>query len=273
VDFPVAAHREGIEPLRDFLKDQLCEIGAQLHPWVTPPHNETVCERNSFPGNLPKELEAAKLRALTERIELNFGVKPRLYRAGRYGTGANTAEILKSLGYKIDCSVLPGASGKSSYATDYRGAPVRPYWPRSGEDLLEIPVTASSIGFARSAADYLTPLVSKKIVQRLRIPGVLARVGMFDRVRLSPEGNTLAEAKRLTRFLLRNGQAIFVVSYHSPSLGIGNTPYVRSEEDRAKFLDWLQSYFDFFFGELNGVPTTPTSVWEEAIARRGDVSG
>src|SRR6185312_3566371 len=126
VDFPVADHREAVEPLRDFLNDKLCEIGAQLHPWVTPPHNETVCERNSFPGNLPKELEAAKLRALTERIERNFGVKPLLYRAGRYGTGPHTAEILNELGYKIDCSVLPGVSGRSSYATDYRGAPVRP---------------------------------------------------------------------------------------------------------------------------------------------------
>ena len=50
VDFPVADHREAVEPLRDFLSGNLCEIGAQLHPWVTPPHNETVCERNSFPG-------------------------------------------------------------------------------------------------------------------------------------------------------------------------------------------------------------------------------
>lgn len=272
VDFPVADRPGGIEPLRDFLKDGVCEIGAQLHPWVTPPHTEVVCERNSFPGNLPKDVEAAKLGALTDRIACSFGARPILYRAGRYGTGANTAGILRDLGYKIDCSVLPGAFGGASYATDYQWAPARPYWPNPGGDLLEIPVTASAIGFARPAADILTPFMSNKIVRRLRVPGVMARIGMFDRVRLSPEGNTVAEAKRLTKFLLRNGQAIFVVSYHSPSLGIGNTPYVRSEADRAKFLDWLKSYLDFFFGELNGLPATPTQVWQEAAARRAGAS-
>ncbi len=40
VDYPVAAQPSGYEPLRDLLSSGGCEIGAQLHPWVTPPHEE-----------------------------------------------------------------------------------------------------------------------------------------------------------------------------------------------------------------------------------------
>src|SRR5712671_3057684 len=53
VDFPVAAQEDGFKPLLEFVQSRTCEIGAQLHPWVTPPHEEEVCERNSFASNLP----------------------------------------------------------------------------------------------------------------------------------------------------------------------------------------------------------------------------
>ena len=68
VDYPVASQRDGLEPLRDLLKDDACLIGTQLHPWVNPPFDEEVSERNSFPGNLPPDLERAKLEALTRAI-------------------------------------------------------------------------------------------------------------------------------------------------------------------------------------------------------------
>ena len=58
VDYPVAGRQEGSTPLRELYDDSLCEIGAHLHPWVNPPDEEVVSPRNSFPGNLPRELEA-----------------------------------------------------------------------------------------------------------------------------------------------------------------------------------------------------------------------
>ena len=37
VDYPIASQRDGLEPLRDLLKDDACLIGTQLHPGSTRP--------------------------------------------------------------------------------------------------------------------------------------------------------------------------------------------------------------------------------------------
>ncbi len=42
VDYAVASQSMGYGPLREFLADGRCAIGAHLHPWVNPPHLEEV---------------------------------------------------------------------------------------------------------------------------------------------------------------------------------------------------------------------------------------
>ncbi len=74
VDYAVAAQRDGYEPLLEYLRSKRCEVGAQLHPWVNPPIEEELVERNSFAGNLPEELESEKIRVLTRTIEDNFAL-------------------------------------------------------------------------------------------------------------------------------------------------------------------------------------------------------
>ena len=56
-------------PLREIHASGRCEIGAHLHPWVSPPFDEEVNARNSYPGNLPRELERKKLAELVDAIE------------------------------------------------------------------------------------------------------------------------------------------------------------------------------------------------------------
>ena len=94
VDYPVATAPEAIAVLRPAIAAGKAEIGIQLHPWVNPPHDEAVNERNSFAGNLPPPLERAKFEQLLTVIEQNFGTRPLIYRAGRYGVGPATAELL-----------------------------------------------------------------------------------------------------------------------------------------------------------------------------------
>ena len=50
-------------------------VGTQLHPWVNPPFDEEVTAANSFVGNLPAALEAAKLDVLTDAITPAFGTR------------------------------------------------------------------------------------------------------------------------------------------------------------------------------------------------------
>jgi hypothetical protein len=97
VDYPVASQKTGYTLLREFVSSGRATIGAHLHPWVSPPHEEDVSSFNSYPGNLSAQLEEAKLTLLTDQITDTFGARPTIYKAGRYGLGPNTGEILSKL--------------------------------------------------------------------------------------------------------------------------------------------------------------------------------
>lgn len=266
LDYPIAVQEAGYRPILDMLGAKECEIGAQLHTWVTPPHVEEVSERNSYAGNLPASLERQKLETLVDAIERRFGFRPRLYRAGRYGTGSHTPSILDALGFDVDCSVVPGGTWLSPFAPDYCGVMARPYWLETRRPILEIPVTVGTVGLVRDLGDDFYHRIRSGVPGRLRVPAVMARTGLLNRIRLSPEGNSLVESKRLTRRLVADGCRVFAISYHSPSLEPGNTPYVRDRDDLARFLDWIEQYLEFFFGEMNGIADTPRGLHEWALA-------
>ncbi|MBU8536738.1 glycosyltransferase [Falsiroseomonas tokyonensis] len=255
VDYPVATQEAGRAPLRELLADGACEIGAQMHPWVTPPFTEEVNERNSYAGNLPVDLELAKARCLTDALAEAFGEAPRIYRTGRFGAGPRTADILKSLGYLADSSVTPHwpAGGVTGGPAGNWAFSAKPYWTDRDRTLLEIPVSAALVGhLAGTRAEGLAPQIFGRGGERLRLGGALARFGLLERIRLSPEGMTLEEAKRLTRHMLAQGHRSFVLTYHSPSLAPGNTPYVRDAAQLARFLGWLDDYYAFFREEVGG---------------------
>jgi hypothetical protein len=268
VDYPVASQSDGYVPLRELLVDGVCEIGAQLHPWVNPPHGERINVYNSFPGNLPRELEMAKLAALTGTIEENFGVQPRVYKAGRYGVGPNTAAVLAQNGYKIDASVVSRRSFAFEHGADFTEIDARPYWFGPRSELLEIPLTCDFTGLLREVGRRLYPRLSSRLGRQLHVPGLLARTSLLNRIHLTPEGVTLMEAKLLTRTLLASGTRIFLLAYHSPSLEPGHTPYVQDQGDLRRFIDWLDGYLEFFRGEVNGRPVTPTELYALLDAER-----
>src|SRR3546814_2522820 len=91
VDHPIATSARAVDILRGILEDGTAAIGTQLHPWVNPPFDEAPTRANSYPGNMPRAIDAAKLDVLTDAIVAAFGVRPRPYRAGRYGLDPATA--------------------------------------------------------------------------------------------------------------------------------------------------------------------------------------
>ncbi|WP_137180299.1 glycosyltransferase [Roseomonas sp. AR75] len=259
-DYPVVAQEEGCAPLRELLRDGRCDIGAQLHPWVNPPFLEEVTGHNSYAGNLPAALEYEKARRLTEAIQDRLGVQPRIFRAGRYGAGRRTADVLKRLGYLADSSlpVCWPPEGTEWTRGDWPHC-ARPHWLDRERRLMEIPVSAALVG--RLATRYgtrLAPIAYGGSGQRALGAG-LARLGLLERIRLSPEGITTEEARRLVRHMLAQGHGIFVLTYHSPSLEPGNTPYTRREEDVGRLLEWLDDFYTFFREEVGGRPAR----WEE----------
>ena len=197
VDYPVASQKDGYAPLREFLDDGRCEIGAHLHPWVTPPAEEIVNDGNSFACNLPRDLERRKLVTLIETIERNLGVTPTIYRAGRYGANAETRALLEELGFLIDSSVLPWTDLRPMAGPDFRHSSPDPFWFGAGDRLLEIPLTTGFLGLLHRFGETVFPWIGGPRGVRLRATAICARTRLLDRIRLSPEGVTLAEAKRL----------------------------------------------------------------------------
>ena len=269
VDWPVATTPSAIKVLGGLARDGRCEIGAHLHPRVSPPHTEDLSARHSYPGNLPRQLEYDKLAALTEAIERNFGIRPVVYKAGRHGFGPSTPEVLQALGYQVDVSVVPHTSFAADGGPDFRRFSDRPSWFGAAETLLELPLTVGFAGRLAPRGDDLFPRLERPWARRLRVGGMAARLGLLERLRLTPEGNDLAAMKRLTRAMLAQGHRVFTFRYHSPSLGIGHTPYVRTEDDLRAFLSACEGYFEFFAGEVGGRFATVTAIRDELAAAAG----
>ena len=267
IDHPVASTPSAIAHLREYFDDGACEIGAHLHPWVSPPFEEPVNTYNSYPGNLPPALEREKLSRLTETITENFGQRPSVYKAGRYGVGASTANILEELEYDVDVSVVPYTDFSDDGGPDFTDCDDRLRWFGNHRQLLEIPLSVGFAGLAAGFGPALYPATMKPTSCRLRVPGIMARSRMLERIRLTPEGIDHAAHRRLTRSLMRQGQRIFSFTYHSPSLEAGHTPYVRNEDELAAFIDCIERYCDWFINDLGGVPSTPALLFGQLTAQ------
>jgi hypothetical protein len=262
VDFPVASQEQGYRPLREWLESGRCEIGAHLHPWVNPPHDEELSARNSFPGNLPESLEYEKLRRLTDTIATNFKCHPRIYRAGRYGIGPATGAILEELGYQVDTSIVPFTDFSGSGGPNFSSARPEPFWFGPTGGILELPLTVGRCGILRRQGDAVQPALMSGLGSQFHLPGLFARLGLFERIRLTPEGVNFVELKRLTDCLIASGNRIFVLSYHSPSLAPGNTPYVRDEAELQEFLRVLDGYCEYFMTTCGGLASTLGEIYE-----------
>jgi hypothetical protein len=260
VDWPVATSPLAAEILRPAIAAGRAEIGVQLHPWVNPPFNEEVTPPNSFAGNLPADLEAAKFRSLRDIIEDKFGVAPLIYRAGRYGTGPSTADLLAECGLAIDTSVRANFDYSGGGGPDYRHHPLEPYWLDGERQLLELPLTTVFWGMLRRQGQWLYPALGR--VPKLR--GLLSYLGLLERIPLTPEGVSVDEAIRGIDIAIDDGLPVLVFSFHSPSLQAGHTPYVRSESDLDALYDWWRRVLTYC--NMRGVkPTTVGSIMRSVV--------
>lgn len=266
ITHPVLDDAGAVDTLRALVREDRLLPGAHLHPWVTPPHDEPVTAANSFPGNLPPALEAAKLDALTARIEAVLGERPRIYQAGRYGIGPATAGLLAARGYLVDASLAPPFDYRGQGGPDFTRVGPLPRWLGCAPPLLAIPVTGALLGRAGSLTRPLYRAATSALLHPTRLAGLLARAGLAERLRLSPEGHALADLQRLTHALADQGCRVFTLSFHSPSLVPGHTVYVRSEGDRRALLQRLTDYCDWFLETLGGMASDPLALRDELLA-------
>lgn len=239
VDWPVVQDPRAVEIIGDAVRRGTAEVGVQLHPWVNPPFDEELSVYNSFPGNLPPALEAAKFTALRDAIEGAFGSAPLIYRAGRYGLGRHTAAMLKQAGIRIDTSVRPLFDYSPLGGPDYSDHPIMPYWVDADHSLLELPLTSTFCGPLR-------PLGSVIHRAQRHVPTVFSgfsRFRLLERIALTPEGVSSEEARRGIDIALGKGLPVLVMSLHSPTLVPGHTPYARDAAAVERVYDWFAAIY------------------------------
>ncbi len=233
VDHPVATSPQAAEALNQCLAGGRSTVGAQLHPWVNPPFDEDVNGPNSFTGNLPKSLQAAKLAELTRAIAAAFGARPLAYRAGRYGIGPDTFALLRAEGYRLDSSVRPAYDYSPEQGPDFHAIPNRAY--RAG-GLVVLPFTTVFTGALRGSGAGLYRALGGIPKGR----GIAARLHLLSRVSLTPEDMPLADALEAVRVAEGEGLRVLNFAFHSPSVEPGHTPYVRDAADLAAFWRWWE---------------------------------
>lgn len=238
VDYPVVANPESAAIIARMVADGACDIGTQLHPWVNPPFDEAVTPHNSYTANLPRALQRAKLHALTDKIAEVVGRRPIVYRAGRYGIGPETGDLLAEAGYRMDVSIRALFDYRAQHGPDFSRHPIWPWWV--SDDVLEIPLTSAFTGLLRS---------QPRLHDFARARGVFARSGLLNRASLTPEGTPIGEALAAIRQMLDAGVSLFSLSFHTPSIEIGHTPYVRDQADLRRFWQWWDAVFDLFARE------------------------
>ena len=260
VDYPIASDAAAVKLLGGYVVEARADVGVQLHPWVNPPFTEEPCVHNSYACNLPPELERAKLTALHALIVKRFGVKPQIYRAGRYGAGPNSRKILHDLGVSMDTSVRSLFDYTGQGGPNYADCPLYPYWINEGE-LFELPLTTVFSGALQSAGK----MIFSRAFQSLTSRGLLARTGMLERIALTPEGIPAEKAIQAIDIALDQQIPILNFSFHSPSLAVGHTPYVRNNGELERFYDWWVQVF----AHLDARGVKPTHVNE--IARSAGI--
>ena len=252
--YRVAIDSRAADALQDACDRGGGEIAAHLHPWNTPPLLQALVPRNSMLKNLPADLQLAKIERLTAALEETFGFPPRAFRAGRYGLGRDTVGALLRCGYRVDSSVCPFISWEDfDDGPNFVGAPLAPYHlapdrdvtqPAPSGPLVEIPL---SFGFSRRPFSFWEPVRRLLDVAPLRwfhLAGVAARTGLVNRIALSPELASVADMLTLSRQLLELGVPHLQLSWHTPSLKPGLSPFAATAADVARLYASVDAYLD-----------------------------
>ncbi|HUL48594.1 MAG TPA: hypothetical protein VLT79_01125 [Gemmatimonadales bacterium] len=229
------------------------EVGGHLHPWNTPPLREPLIPRNTMTKNLPATLQLEKLATLTDALTANLGAAPVSFRAGRYGVGPETLAALVRCGYEVDSSVTPHVSweeyddGPSFLAAPdsvYRLDTTDVLRPSAAGPLVEVPI---SCGFSRGPWSLWAPIdraVRSPVLRGLHITGALARLGVVQRIMLSPELQSVAEMVALGRQIVAEGLDLLHVTWHSPSLRPGLSPFSLRDADVEALYAKVETFLD-----------------------------
>ena len=208
--------------------------------------------RHSYACNLPAGLMQRKLEVLRDAITASFGAAPAVYKAGRYGVGPETVPALQALGFAADTSVVPHSDMSGDGGPDFRAMPDRLFL--AADDVAEVPLSVHFVGRGARLGPRVFPFLER--MRRWHFPGIAARLGVLERMRLSPEGHSFDDMRRQTEAALARGDRYLVLTYHSSSLMTGGSPFSQTISARDRVVRSLTHYIRYFAGIPRYATTT-----------------
>jgi hypothetical protein len=203
----------------------------------------------------PQDVQEAKLRVLTECFLAGpDGAHPAAFRAGRFGLGPATVRALLACGYGVDSSVTPYFSWESyDDGPTFVGAPLSAYRLDGSGDVcvpvrdggvVEVPLSSGYTRFSPPRWATLAHRLNSPAGRRIHLGGVAARLGIIQRVILSPETNSVSQMLALARRLLEFGVPHLHLFFHSSSLVPGLSPFTRSRGDVDRLLGRMRAFVE-----------------------------
>jgi len=229
-----------MEMLRGLAATGRAEIGAHLHPWNTPPVTLDLTPHNTMLGNLPVDLQRAKVESLTTILTQGLPERPYTFRAGRWGLTGLTAGVLIDTGYRVDSSVTPFRSWEADAGFSHIGAPINVYRldgradhrvPAPAGELIEVPLSWGYTHGSWRVLSRIDDALSRALPRRLGLDRSMEMLHVVNHVVLSPEVEALDDMERLARKLIRRGARHLHLTFHSPSLVPGLSPFASSARD------------------------------------------
>jgi len=261
ITFPILMN----EHYRRFLKKAVAlgeaEVGIHLHSWTTPPYLEYANAYSSYQCNLPEYIERKKLETLCRAYQECFERPVSIHRAGRWGGGERTADILEQLGIEIDLSPSMGYSDVNSGGPNFTNLDGLPFWSGRSGKVLTIP--ASSVNYLRGPVWLSSAMFG--LTRNLQMLKSRSRK-MGKAVRFSPENADEDTLTAIARELGYRGGLVAVYSLHSTSLYQGGNPYSMGEHRASAF---RQRSLDFLGNAIKADLIRPTTCAELLdLARR-----
>jgi len=259
-NFAVARTPWAAAILGDIAADGQAEIGAHLHPWNTPPFREAFVPRNTMMKNLPRDLQAEKLGTLADTLETAFGTRPTAFRAGRYGIARDGVELLAAHGFTVDSSVTPFLDWRyDDEGPDFREAPLAAYRPAPTDimthiddgPIVELPL---SVGYTRTPFSRWARWHERFMRTRVAghsLNGVANRTHFLRRRQLSFETATLRDMLVVSHNLASLGSRFLHLTWHTPSLVPGLSPFVRTPAERDAFFADIEQFFEQLSGAMS----------------------
>jgi len=253
ITYPVATDESSIKTLKVIHADGRCEIGSHCHPWNTPPFEEETNAHNSMLCNLSADLQYMKLEQLHKVIKKNFGITPLSFRSGRWGYNQDIAKNLYKLGYKIDTSIASYSDWTSYHGPDFSDITPR-HFRFSTEDafiestegqLVEVPATVGFLQGNFTLSNFMLKNLQKKPLSYLRCAGILDRLGLLNKVWLSPEVSNSKGMIKLARTMIKMDYPFLNMVFHSTTLKAGLTPFVKTSADEKEFLKRIKDFISF----------------------------